>query len=106
MANNSQTQLHHEHYLHITSLMRRQKMVKIIYQKRILCIPTNAFISKQRQNSTKITDLALGRMILEVFPQTGGVLQDGQNEPQHAKFRHFMAEWGYVLTGAKYLIDL
>jgi len=29
-------------------------------------------------------------MILNLFAQTGGVLQDGQNEPQHVKFRHFV----------------
>lgn len=85
--------------------MRRQKMLKIIYQKGILCIPTDAFSSKQRQNSIKITALALGRMILKVLPQTGVVLQKGQNQPQCAKFRHVMAEWGCVPTGAKYLID-
>lgn len=88
----SQTQLHHEHLLYTASLMRKQKMVKIIHQKGTLCIPANALSSKQRQNATKITDLALGRMILKVFPQTGCGLQDGQNNSQCAKIRHFMLE--------------
>lgn len=61
--------------------------------------------SKQRQNATKIRDMALGTMILKVFPQTGWGLQDGQSKSQCAKFRHFMVQWGCVSPGVKHLID-
>lgn len=84
-----QTQLQQERLLYTASLMRKQKMVKIIHQKGTLCTPANALSSKLRQNATKITYLALGRMILKVFPQTGWGSQDGQSKSQCAKFRHY-----------------
>lgn len=72
MASNLRAQLRHEPDLRVSSLMRRQGMVEIIYWRGTLCIPANGLSSKQRQN-TRITDLALGKMILKVFPNKLGV---------------------------------
>lgn len=73
MASNLQAQLRHEPDLRVSSLMGRQGMVEIIYWRGTLCIPANGPSSKQRQNTTRITDLALGKMILKVFPNKLGV---------------------------------
>lgn len=91
IANDLQAQLHHEPGLHVSSLMRRQGMVEIIYRKEL-----SAFLlmlsAVNRDKTTKITDMALGKMILKVFPQTGCALQDGHNKSWCTKFRRVMAE--------------